>query len=73
MKLQYFAGMTVPEAAEAMGISRATADRNWAYAKIFLYCEMEDRCKNWKSFQGAEAILSEKSPLTWPSSLFLLI
>jgi RNA polymerase sigma factor (TIGR02999 family) len=42
VKLRYFTGMTVLEAAEAMGISRATADRYWAYAKVFLYCEMED-------------------------------
>ena len=42
VKLRYFAGMSLPEAAEAMGISRATADRYWAYAKVFLYCEMEE-------------------------------
>jgi DNA-directed RNA polymerase specialized sigma24 family protein len=42
VKLRYFAGMTIPEAAEATGVSRATADRYWAYAKVFLYCEMED-------------------------------
>jgi RNA polymerase sigma factor (TIGR02999 family) len=42
VKLRYFAGMTVPEAADALGISRATADRYWTYAKVFLYCQMED-------------------------------
>jgi len=42
VKLRYFAGMTLLEAAEVMGISRATASRYWAYAKAFLYCEMED-------------------------------
>jgi DNA-directed RNA polymerase specialized sigma24 family protein len=42
VKLRYFAGMTVPEAADALGISRATADRYWAYAKVFLYCQVED-------------------------------
>ena len=46
VKLRYFAGMTIPEAAEAMGISRATASRHWAYAKVFLYCEMEDLRKS---------------------------
>jgi RNA polymerase sigma factor (TIGR02999 family) len=40
--LRYFAGLSHEEAAEALGISRATADRYWAYAKVFLYCEMED-------------------------------
>ena len=42
VKLRYFAGLSHQEAAEAMGISRATADRHWAYAKVFLRCEMED-------------------------------
>jgi RNA polymerase sigma factor (TIGR02999 family) len=40
--LRYFGGMSAQEAAAALGISRATADRNWAYAKAFLYCEMKD-------------------------------
>jgi RNA polymerase sigma factor (TIGR02999 family) len=42
VKLRYFAGMSVQEAADALGISRATADRYWSYAKVFLYCAMED-------------------------------
>jgi RNA polymerase sigma factor (TIGR02999 family) len=42
VKLRYFAGMTQQEAAEALGISRATADRYWAYAKAFLYSALED-------------------------------
>ena len=37
VKLRYFAGMTHQEAATALGLSRATADRYWAYAKAFLY------------------------------------
>lgn len=42
VKLRYFVGLSHQEAAKAMGISRATADRHWAYAKVFLRCEMED-------------------------------
>ncbi len=42
VKLRYFAGLSHQEAAEALGISRATADRHWAYARVFLRCEMED-------------------------------
>ena len=42
VKLRYFAGLSHQEAASALGISRATADRYWAYAKVFLHCEMED-------------------------------
>ena len=43
VKLRYFAGLSQQEAAQAMAISRATADRYWSYAKAFLRCEMEDR------------------------------
>jgi len=33
VKLRYFAGLTLPQAAEALGVSPRTADRLWAYAK----------------------------------------
>ena len=46
VKLRYFAGMSVEQAAKALGISRATADRYWSYAKAFLYCAMEDAQEN---------------------------
>jgi RNA polymerase sigma factor (TIGR02999 family) len=42
VKLRFFAGLSAQEAAEALGISRATADRYWAYAKVFIYCALED-------------------------------
>jgi RNA polymerase sigma factor (TIGR02999 family) len=42
VKLRYFAGLSVQEAADALGISRATADRYWAYAKAWLYCAVSD-------------------------------
>jgi RNA polymerase sigma factor (TIGR02999 family) len=42
VKLRYFAGLSHQEAALAVGISRATADRHWAYARVFLYSAMED-------------------------------
>jgi RNA polymerase sigma factor (TIGR02999 family) len=37
VKLRYFAGLTVEEAARAMGMSGATVDRHWAFAKAWLY------------------------------------
>jgi RNA polymerase sigma factor (TIGR02999 family) len=40
VKLRYFAGLSVQEAADALGVSRATADRYWAYAKVWLYCRV---------------------------------
>jgi len=40
VKLRYFTGLSVVEAADVLGISRATADRWWAYAKVWLYCAL---------------------------------
>jgi RNA polymerase sigma factor (TIGR02999 family) len=37
VKLRYFAGLSVAEAACCLGLSRATADRYWAYARAWLY------------------------------------
>ncbi len=37
VKLRYFAGLTRDEAARALGISPATADRYWAYARAWLH------------------------------------
>jgi RNA polymerase sigma factor (TIGR02999 family) len=36
VKLRYFVGMTIEEAAEVIGISVATAKRHWAYARAWL-------------------------------------
>ena len=41
VKLRYFAGLTIPQAAEALGISSATADRYWAYARAWLHAELQ--------------------------------
>jgi RNA polymerase sigma factor (TIGR02999 family) len=40
VKLRYFAGMTIPECAEALGISPRKADQLWAYARAWLLAEM---------------------------------
>jgi len=37
VKLRYFAGLTIPEAADVLGISTTTADRYWAYARAWLH------------------------------------
>jgi RNA polymerase sigma factor (TIGR02999 family) len=37
VKLRYFVGLTIPQAADALGISAATADRYWAYARAWLH------------------------------------
>jgi RNA polymerase sigma factor (TIGR02999 family) len=41
VKLRYFTGMTIPQAAEALGISTSTADRHWAYARAWLHAELK--------------------------------
>src|SRR5262249_33280037 len=41
VKLRYFAGLTLPQAAEALGISCATADRYWSYARAWLHAELK--------------------------------
>jgi RNA polymerase sigma factor (TIGR02999 family) len=42
VKLRLFAGLTLPDAARALGLSRATAERHWAYARVWLYAELND-------------------------------
>jgi DNA-directed RNA polymerase specialized sigma24 family protein len=39
-KLRLFAGLTVDEAAENLGISRRTGFRQWTYARAFLQAEL---------------------------------
>src|SRR5262245_33182206 len=40
VKLRYFAGFTLPEVAEMLGISQSTAEADWTYAKTWLKREM---------------------------------
>ena len=40
VKLRYFGGLSIQEAANVLGVSRATANRHWGYAKTWLYCEL---------------------------------
>jgi RNA polymerase sigma factor (TIGR02999 family) len=42
VKLRYFAGLTLEQAAEALDISRATASRHWTYARAWLYDAISD-------------------------------
>lgn len=37
VKLRFFAGLSIDEAAEALGISPSTAKRHWAYARAWLF------------------------------------
>jgi RNA polymerase sigma factor (TIGR02999 family) len=40
VELRFFAGLTMPEVAEVLGVSLATAERRWAYAKAWLLAEL---------------------------------
>ena len=40
VKLRHFAGLTVPQAAEVLGVSPRTADRLWAYARAWLFRDL---------------------------------
>lgn len=40
VKLKYFAGLTITEASEAMGISTATAERYWKFARAWLHSQL---------------------------------
>jgi len=40
VELRYFAGLTLEQAAGILGVSRRTADRYWAYARAWLYQEI---------------------------------
>lgn len=43
VKLRYFAGLTMQEAAHSLGISTRTAERTWTYAKVWLMQAIRDR------------------------------
>jgi RNA polymerase sigma factor (TIGR02999 family) len=40
VKLRFFAGLTLEEAANALGLARRTVDRYWAFARSWLYDEL---------------------------------
>ena len=40
IKLRFFAGLTIQQAALVLGISTSTADNDWAYAKTWLRMEI---------------------------------
>jgi RNA polymerase sigma factor (TIGR02999 family) len=46
VKLRFFAGLTMPEAAQALGVSLATAERYWTFARSWLYAELADPDQN---------------------------
>src|SRR5262245_59730549 len=43
VKLRYFAGLTIEQAAAALGVSASTANNDWAYAKSWLRVALDGR------------------------------
>lgn len=43
VEMRFFAGLTIDEAAHALGISTATVEREWAVAKAWLYTQLSAR------------------------------
>lgn len=41
VKLRFFGGLTLEQAGRVLGLSPATADRHWAYAKAWLFARLE--------------------------------
>jgi len=41
VKLKYFGGLTLPEVSRAMGISTATAERSWRFARAWLHAHLK--------------------------------
>ena len=42
VKLRFFAGLSIPEAAAALGVSVATAERWWTFARAWLLADLCD-------------------------------
>ena len=42
VKLRYFAGLTIEQTAQSLSISVRTANRHWAYAKAWLYRQLNE-------------------------------
>jgi RNA polymerase sigma factor (sigma-70 family) len=43
VSLRYFAGLSLPQVAELLGISPRSADRVWAYARAYLHAEIYEK------------------------------
>jgi RNA polymerase sigma factor (TIGR02999 family) len=45
VRLRYFAGLTVEQTAQTLGVSVRTANRHWAYAKAWLYQRLSQQAE----------------------------
>jgi DNA-directed RNA polymerase specialized sigma24 family protein len=49
VKLRFFAGLTIPQAAEVLGISVSTADADWDYARCWMRLAMSEKSSTGES------------------------
>ena len=56
VKLRFYAGMTMPQAADVLGISLSTAERQWAFSRAWLYSRLGEETKNEKNEQIPEGL-----------------
>ena len=57
VELRFFGGLSIVEAAEVLGVSRATADRSWAFARAWLFKEL----KNMPEMEGDDSDSSSRN------------
>jgi RNA polymerase sigma factor (TIGR02999 family) len=60
VKLRFFAGFSVEDAAESLGMSRATAYRHWTWARAWLQCELGTSGSVSNAPEKSDEILPEK-------------
>ena len=46
VKLRFFAGLSMAEAAGVLGVSLATAERSWAFARTWLFAELREETQS---------------------------
>jgi RNA polymerase sigma factor (TIGR02999 family) len=47
VQLHFFAGLSIEQSAEALGVSRATAYRQWSFARAWLLCQVGGEVPEW--------------------------
>lgn len=52
VKLRMYAGLSIPQAASALGVSVATAERDWSFARSWLYAELIDHASDPRGERG---------------------
>jgi RNA polymerase sigma factor (TIGR02999 family) len=53
VECRYFGGLTIPETAEALGVSHTTVSEDWRFARAFLHRALGDsRDESWKTAGG---------------------